>query len=134
MILPFFVKAAEEGLRAVSPELRLAAAGLGLSRQKALAFVVLPAASYALCGGLVLAVARALAETAALIFTSGYVDRMPRSVFDSGRAVSVHIYDLAMNIPGGDKNASSTALVLLFGVCLLNVAFRKLTMRMMGAK
>ena len=53
------------------------------------------------------------AETAALLFTSGYVDRMPGSLLDSGRALSVHVYDLAMNVPGGDANAQASAVVLL---------------------
>jgi len=60
-----------------------------------------------------LGVGRALAETAALIFTSGYVDRAPSSLFDSGRALSLHIYDLAMNVAGAEANAYASALVLL---------------------
>jgi phosphate transport system permease protein len=63
--------------------------------------------------GLILGIGRALAETAALLFTSGYVARMPSSALDSGRALSVHIYDLAMNVPGGNAMAYASALVLL---------------------
>ena len=62
-----------------------------------------------------------MAETAALIFTSGYVDRMPSSLLDSGRSLSVHIYDLAMNVPGGDASAAATALVLISGLVLLDI-------------
>jgi phosphate transport system permease protein len=32
---------------------------------------------------------------------------------DSGRSLSVHIYDLAMNVSGGDKAAYASALVLM---------------------
>jgi phosphate transport system permease protein len=63
---------------------------------------------------------RAIAETAALIFTSGYVDRMPESIFDSGRALSIHIFDLSMNVSGGDNNAYASALVLLVMLLLIN--------------
>jgi phosphate transport system permease protein len=63
---------------------------------------------------------RSLAETAALIFTSGYVARMPESLFESGRTLSVHIYDLAMNVSGGDGMAYSTALVLMVLLIVLN--------------
>ena len=62
-----------------------------------------------------------MAETAALIFTSGYVDRMPESLWDSGRALSIHIYDLSMNVPGGDTQAYASALVLLALLALINV-------------
>jgi phosphate transport system permease protein len=38
---------------------------------------------------------------------------MPESLLDSGRALSIHIYDLQMNVPGGEPNAYATAVVLL---------------------
>ena len=63
-----------------------------------------------------------LAETAALIFTSGYVDRAPQSWLDSGRALSVHIYDLSMNVPGGERNAYTSALVLMALILGINAA------------
>jgi phosphate transport system permease protein len=70
----------------------------------------------------ILSVGRALAETAALLFTAGYVTRLPDSVFDSGRALSVHIYDLSMNVSGGEGNAAATATVLLGLLILINLA------------
>ena len=38
---------------------------------------------------------------------------MPESVLDPGRVVSIHIYDLAMNIPGGESMAAASALLLM---------------------
>ncbi len=70
--------------------------------------------------GLILGIGRATAETAALLYTSGYVDRMPESVLDSGRALSVHIYDLSMNVTGGDAQAYTAALVLVVLIVVLN--------------
>jgi phosphate transport system permease protein len=67
-----------------------------------------------------LGIGRAMAETAALIFTSGYVDRMPSSLHDSGRALAVHIYDLSMNVAGGDANAYGSALVLVMMLIIIN--------------
>ena len=71
--------------------------------------------------GSILGLGRAMAETAALIFTSGYVDRMPESLMDSGRALSVHIYDLAMNVAGGNPNAYATAVVLISVLIIINL-------------
>lgn len=122
MVLPILIRIAEEGLRAVPREYRMAAAALGLSRTAILFHVLLPAAFPALMVGVVLGIGRALAETAALIFTSGYVDRMPASLLDSGRALSVHIYDLAMNVPGGDETAYASALVLITLLLVINSA------------
>lgn len=113
MVLPVLIRTAEEGLRAVPQDTRHGAAALGLSRGRALTTLLLPAAAPALLAGLVLGIGRAVSETAALLFTSGYVDRMPRSLLDSGRALSIHVYDLSMNIPGGEGNAYASALVLV---------------------
>ncbi len=113
MVLPILIRSTEEGLSAVPPEYRLGGAALGLRRSRILFYLLLPAATPGLVAGVVLGFGRAIAETAALIFTSGYVDRMPESLHDSGRALSIHIYDLAINIPGGEANAYATALVLV---------------------
>ncbi|QEG39606.1 phosphate ABC transporter permease PstA [Roseimaritima ulvae] len=120
MVLPILIRASEEGIRAVPIEYRQGAAALGMSRTATLMRLVLPAAVPGIVVGLVLGIGRALAETAALIFTSGYVDRMPGSLFDSGRVLSVHIFDLSMNVAGGDRAAYGAALVLIIMLLVIN--------------
>lgn len=120
MVLPILIRTAEEGLQAAPNDYRLAAAALGMTRSATLLHLLLPSAAPALVAGLMLGLGRAIAETAALIFTSGYVDRMPDSLFDSGRALSIHIYDLSMNVAGGDTNAYSAALVLIILLLIIN--------------
>jgi phosphate transport system permease protein len=122
MVLPFLIRATEEGFRAVSDTHRLAAAALGFSKTSVLFSIVLPLAAPGVIVGVVLGLGRALAETAALLFTSGYVPRMPASFLDSGRMLSVHIHDLAMNVPGGNKPAYASALVLVGMLLLINIA------------
>ncbi|HEY9806839.1 MAG TPA: phosphate ABC transporter permease PstA, partial [Candidatus Obscuribacterales bacterium] len=90
MVLPILIRSTQEGFRAVPDDYRRSAAALGLSRTAILWELLLPAAMPGLMVGLLLGLGRAIAETAALIFTSGYVDRLPESVLDSGRALSVH--------------------------------------------
>jgi len=120
MVLPLFIRSAEEGFRAVPEHYRKGGLALGLSRTRLLLHLQLPAAAPGLAVGLILAIGRAMAETAALIFTSGYVTRPPSSLHDSGRTLSVHIYDLAMNVPGGGPNAYKTALVLIVALVFIN--------------
>lgn len=120
MVLPILIRSTEEGFRSVPDEYRYGAAALGMSRSTSLIHLLLPAAAPGLLVGMVLGVGRALAETAALIFTSGYVDRMPRSLMDSGRSLSIHVFDLSMNVPGGDGNAYSSALVLIAMLLMIN--------------
>jgi phosphate transport system permease protein len=120
MVLPILIRSTEQGLRAVPDNYRRAAAALGLSRSACLWRILLPAATPGLVAGLVLGIGRSLAETAALLFTSGYVERMPDSLLDSGRALSIHIYDLAMNVPGGEERAAASAVVLLLLLGAIN--------------
>ena len=134
MMLPIFIRSTESGLTAVATEWRHGAAALGLTQAAALWHVLLPAAAPAITAGLMLSVGRALAETAALIFTSGYVDRMPDSLSDSGRALSVHIYDLSMNVTGGDQSAYGAALVLIVLLVVINNVATSLTDRFLSQR
>ncbi len=131
MALPIFIRSVEIGLRSVSDSYRQAAAALGISRTRLIIRVLLPAAAPSVAAGLMLGIGRALAETAALLFTSGYVDRMPGSLLDSGRALSIHIYDLAMNVAGGEPNAYATALVLMGLLLVINSVAYWLTDRLL---
>lgn len=120
MVLPILIRSAEAGLRDVPDDYRKAAAALGLARGATLWRVVLPVATPGVLVGVILGIGRALAETAALLFTSGYVDRMPESLLDSGRSLSIHIYDLAMNVPGGAGRAYASAFMLIVLLLVIN--------------
>lgn len=122
MVLPILIRSMEEGLRGVPNEHRMVAASLGLSRTSTIFNLLLPAAVPSLAAGLILGIGRAIAETAALIYTSGYVDRMPSSLLDSGRSLSLHIYTLSMNVGGGDSSAYGSAMVLMILLLLTNGA------------
>jgi phosphate transport system permease protein len=122
MVLPILIRATEEGFRSVPQDYRFAAAALGLSRTTSLFSLLLPVAVPGLMVGMILGIGRAVAETAALIFTSGYVDRLPHSIMDSGRVLSIHIFDLSMNVAGGDSQAYASSLVLVGSLLLINSA------------
>lgn len=132
MILPVFIRTTEQGLSALDNEWRRGAHALGMTRAGAIGHILLPAARPAIVAGLVLSIGRATAETAALVFTSGYVDRMPGSLLDSGRALAVHIYDLSMNVTGGDDAAYASALVLISLIVVLNSVAQSLMGRWFG--
>lgn len=120
MVLPILIRTLEESFRNISRDQRFSAVALGISKTTTIRRILLPAAIPGLLVGMILGLGRAIAETAALIFTSGYVDRMPESLMDSGRSLAVHIYDLAMNVAGGNPHAYTTALVLVGLVFIIN--------------
>lgn len=127
MILPTLTRTMCSAFEALGNQYRIAGSALGLSRVSVLLNVSLPLALPAITAGIVLGLTRALAETAVLLFTSGYADRMPDSLLNSGRSISLHIYELATNVPGGDKAAYGSAFVLIFLLGLLSLAMHSLS-------
>jgi phosphate transport system permease protein len=123
MVLPYFVTVLEENLRQLPFEWKLQKRSLNLSDWSFFLFVLREPMKAPLIGAFVLSLTRAIAETAALLFTSGYVDRFPESLLDSGRFITVHIFDLVLNVSGAQKKAYlSSALLLVFiaGLSLLS--------------
>lgn len=70
IMVPIILISAQESLRLVPEALREGALALGVPRWRMILSVVVPAAYRALITGLVLAIARALGETAPLLFTA----------------------------------------------------------------
>ena len=121
MILPLLIRNIEDSLRNIPDEYRINAAALGLSRYRTIFQILLPMAYQGILLAVILSIGRAMAETAALLYTSGYVTRMPESVLDSGRSLSVHIFDLSMNVPGGEQNAYASAFTLVVLLLMINI-------------
>ena len=90
MVLPLMIRSAEQAMRAVPMGYRQARDALALSRWGWVRRILLPCAAPGIAVGIILSAGRALAETAVLLFTAGYVLRRPDSLFDSGRTLSVH--------------------------------------------
>ncbi|WP_299622911.1 phosphate ABC transporter permease PstA [uncultured Tateyamaria sp.] len=118
MVIPICAFAFEEVFRLLPTGYRNGAFALGARKARFIFFILIPASATDIITVVLLGTGRALAETAALLFTSGYSDRMPESIFDPGRVLSIHIYDLSMGIPGGDRMASASA-ILLIGLFLI---------------
>ncbi len=116
MTLPTVALTAEAALLAVPHNYYRCAAALGLSRWSTLAGVVLPAARTGIVAGALLAAARAIGETMAVLMVAGNVVQMPHSLFDSVRTLTANIA-LEMAYAMGDHRAalfvSGLALMLL---------------------
>lgn len=105
MIAPTIALTTEAALAAVPHSYWRGAAALGLSREGAIAHVLLPAARGGVAAGVLLAAARALGETMAIVMVSGNVAQMPTSLFDPVRALTANIA-LEMAYATGNHRAS----------------------------
>ena len=121
MILPTIIRTSEEAIRAVPNAYREVSFSLGATRWETVLKVVLPNALPGIVTGVMLGIGRSIGETAAVIFTAGSSLRMPLSVFDSVRTMSVHFYILARE-GISTENAYATAAVLIITVLLVNLA------------
>ena len=120
MILPTIIRTTEEAIRAVPNSYREVSYSLGATRFRTTAKVVLPNALPGIVTGIMLGVGRSIGETAAVIFTAGSSLRMPTSIFDSSRTMSVHFYILAREGLSSEK-AYGTAAVLILSVLAVNL-------------
>ncbi len=130
MILPTIVRTSEEALKSVSRALREGSLALGATKLQTIVRVVIPAAAPGILTGVILAVGRAVGETAALLFTLGSDYQLAKGLFSSARALAAHVYLLFAEGISFDR-AFATATVLVVVVLGFNFAARAL-LRGMG--
>lgn len=119
MILPLIMRTSEEALKSVPDSYREASFGLGAGKLRTIFTIVLPSAVPGILAGVILAVGRVVGETAALIYTSGTLPKIPDSLMGSGRTLALHMYVLSCE--GLHMNqAAATAVIILFFVMLIN--------------
>jgi len=128
LMLPIVMRATEEAIRAVPRFIRWGSYGLGASKWQTVSRIVLPSAMPRILTGLILAMGRAVGETAVVIFTMGEAINMPISPLDSGRSMTVHLYVLAMEGINMDA-AYGTALLLMVMILFFNLSARWLAAR-----
>lgn len=129
MILPTLIRTAEEALKAVPRAYREGSLALGATRWQTVWRVVLPSALPGILTGLLLGLGRAVGETAAVLLTAGSSLAVPASPLDSARAMSVHLYILAVEGISLER-AYATASVLIITVLALNLLATQLVRRL----
>lgn len=120
MTLPLIMRTTEEALFSVPDMIREGSFGLGAGRLRTVLCVVLPSAVPGILSGVILAIGRVLGETAALMYTSGTVEKIA-GLFDSGSTLALHMYKQASE---GlyTQEAYATSVVLLLLVLVINAA------------
>ena len=128
LMLPIVMRTTEEAIRAVPRYIRWGAYGLGATKWQVVSRIVLPSAFGRIATGIVLAIGRAIGETAVVLYTMGQAINMPITPLDSGRPMTVHLYLLAND--GINMNAAyGTALLLMIIILAFNLFSRYLSRR-----
>ena len=89
LMLPIVMRTTEEAIRAVPRYIRWGAYGLGATKWQVVSKIVLPSAFGRIATGIVLAIGRAIGETAVVLYTMGQAINLPISPLDSGRPMTV---------------------------------------------
>lgn len=121
MILPTIALTSASALASVPRDLLAGSMALGLRRKTQILHIMLPAARSGIVGGALLATARALGETIAVLMVAGNVVQIPTGLFEPVRVLTANIA-LEMAYAMGDHRASlfTSGLLLTLLVWLLS--------------
>jgi phosphate transport system permease protein len=123
LILPIIIVSTREALRTVSDSLRQAGFALGATRWQVVREHVLPLALPGILTGTILALSRAVGETAPLIVigAAGFIVTAPAGVTDRFTALPIQIFDwVSRPQPAFHTNAAAAIICLMVVLLLMN--------------
>ena len=120
LILPILIINAQEAIRAVPGSLRQASYGLGATRWQTIWSHVLPNALPGILTGAILAISRAVGETAPLIVigASTFITLDPQGPFSKFTVLPIQIYNWTTRAQGEFHNLAAAAIVVLLALLL----------------
>jgi phosphate transport system permease protein len=125
LILPLIIINAREAIRAVPNSLRRASYGLGATKWQTVWHHVLPSAISGIMTGTILAVSRALGETAPLVVVgaSTFITFDPTSPFSKFSTLPIQIYQWTARPQAEFRNIAAAAILVLLALLItLNTA------------
>lgn len=135
MAMPTIMRTAENALEAVPPNYREGSLGMGATRWQTIENVILPAAIPGIITGVILGMARAIEETAAIMYTVGSSTAIPITIFDPARPLPLHLYMLAtegISIPNTFATATVLIVIILAITISTNYLVDRYQKKMMG--
>jgi phosphate transport system permease protein len=120
LVLPVIIVASQEAIRSVPRELREASFGMGATKWQTIVRVVLPAAIPGILTGGILALSRAIGETAPLVVLGLplFIAFLPKTVFDTFTVLPMQIYNWTSR-PQEEFHALAAAGIIILLVMLI---------------
>jgi len=120
LVLPIIIVAAREGLRSVPPSIREAALGLGATPWQTVWAQVLPPALPAMLTGIILALSRAIGETAPLIVMGAltFVAFTPSGPGSAFTVLPIQIYNWISRPQAAFQTTAAAGIIVLLLVLL----------------
>ena len=125
LILPIIIMASREALRTVPMHLREASYGLGATRWQTVRGVVLPLALPGMMTGSILAISRAIGETAPLVVVGAltYITFLPDGLFSDYSALPIQIFNWVSRPQEAFVVNAAAGIIVLLALMLLINAF-----------
>ena len=125
LVLPIVIIASREAIRSVPPSIREGSLALGATRWQTIWRQVLPAAIPGIATGSILALSRAIGETAPLILIGAivFVPFNPSSLTDQFTALPIQIFNWTTRPQEEFKLLAAAAILVLLGLLLTMNAF-----------
>ena len=135
MALPTIMRTAEVSIESIPQAYKEGSLALGATKWQTIYKVVLPAAIPGITTGIILGMARAIEETAAILYTVGAALSVPVSIFDPARPLPLHLYILAtegISLPNAFGTAAVLVVLILIITISTNFLVERYTKKMMG--
>ncbi len=121
LVLPIIIVAAQEAIRAVPKSRRDASYALGANKWQTVARSVMPSALPGVLTGVILAMSRAIGETAPLVMIGAltYVAFLPDSLMDQFTVLPIQIYNYLSRPQEEFHNLAAAGIIVLLAMLLL---------------
>jgi len=130
LMLPIMVRSMEEIIRTIPLELKEISYAMGATKIETTLAVVLRQALPGIVTAVLLAFGRGIGDAASILFTAGYTDFIPRSIFDPVASLPLAVFfQIGTPIPEVQERAYASALVLLLIVLCVSLISRILSHR-----
>jgi phosphate transport system permease protein len=121
LVLPIIIVSTREAIRAVPGSIREASQGLGATKWQTIWYQILPASFGGILTGVILAISRAVGETAPLIVIGAlaYVPFAPRGPLDEFTVLPIQIFNWVSRPQQEFVINAAAAIIVLLGVTLV---------------
>ena len=121
LVMPIIIVAGQESLRAVPPSMREGAYALGATRWQVTHSVVLPYAFGGMLTGNILAMSRAIGETAPLIMIGAltFIAFLPQDPLDPFTVLPIQIFNWVSRPQSGFQEIAASGIILLLIILLI---------------
>jgi phosphate transport system permease protein len=129
--LPIMVRAMDEVIRRMPMDLEQAALALGSTRLEVALRVVIRQMLPGIVTAVLLAFGRGMGDAASVLFTAGYTDRIPTSLFRPTASLPLAVFfQLAAPYPAVQQRGYASALILTIIVLAISLGSRWLSSRL----